>query len=148
MDVEVKIIPKTENEYVRIGCYREDERVEEIRQFVRTRQGCLEGWKDGRSYSLPVTEIYYAETVDDRSFIYLKEDWYESRRRLYDLEEILSASHFIRISKSVIVNLMKIESIRPALNGRFLCRLKNDEEVIISRKYVPDVRAKLRGGKA
>ena len=53
--------------------------------------------------------------------------------------------HFVRISKSIIVNLMKVVSIKPALNGRFVCKLRNEEEVIISRKYVPDVKKKLRG---
>ena len=32
--------------------------------------------------------------------------------------------------------MMKIVAIKPALNGRFLCQLKNNENVIISRKYV------------
>ena len=146
MDVEVRIIQPTEKEYVRIGCHKADERVKEIAQFVHRQQGTLEVWKDGGQYSIPVTDVYYVEAVDDRTFVYQKKEWYESRRRLYDLEEFLEPYHFVRISKSIIVNLMKIVSIKPALNGRFLCRLKNEEEVIISRKYVPEVRKILRGG--
>ena len=49
----------------------------------------------------------------------------------------------MRISKSVIVNLMKVDYIKPALNGRYMCRLTNSEDVIISRKYVPEFREKL-----
>ena len=92
-----------------------------------------------------ITDIYYIEAVDDRTYLYLENECYESRRRLYEFEEILPERSFVRISKSVIVNMMKIVAIRPALNGRFLCQLKNDENVIISRKYVPEVREKLRG---
>ena len=40
--------------------------------------------------------------------------------------------------------MMKIVAIKPALNGRFLCQLKNNENVIISRKYVPEIKEKLR----
>ncbi|MCI7234323.1 MAG: LytTR family transcriptional regulator DNA-binding domain-containing protein [Oscillospiraceae bacterium] len=32
---------------------------------------------------------------------------------------------------------MKIESVSPALNGRFTAHMKNGERVIISRQYVP-----------
>ena len=84
-------------------------------------------------------------SVDDHIYLYLENECYKSRRRLYEFEEILPERSFVRISKSIIVNMMKIVAIRPALNGRFLCRLKNDENVIISRKYVPEVREKLRG---
>ena len=35
-----------------------------------------------------------------------------------------------------MLNIMKVDSIKPALNGRFSCILRNGEEVIISRKYV------------
>ncbi|MBO7453663.1 MAG: LytTR family transcriptional regulator, partial [Clostridiales bacterium] len=46
----------------------------------------------------------------------------------------------LRISKSVILNIMKADSIKPALNGRFRCKLTNGEDVIISRKYVSEFR--------
>ena len=48
----------------------------------------------------------------------------------------------------MIVNLMKITSVRPALNGRFLAVLKNGEEIIISRKYVPSLKNILKGGES
>ena len=54
----------------------------------------------------------------------------------------------IRVSKSMIVNLMKITSVRPALNGRFSAVLKNGEEIIISRKYVPALKQILKGGES
>ena len=53
----------------------------------------------------------------------------------------------MRISKSVVVNLMKIKALKPAMNGRFSAVLSNGEEVIISRKYVPCLKEKIRGGK-
>lgn len=83
------------------------------------------------------------ESVDDRTFIYLSGDCYETSHKLYELEEILNERRFIRISKSVIVNLLKIECVKPALNGRYLCHLKNGEDVIISRKYVHEFKEKL-----
>ena len=145
MDVEVKLIHPKENEYVKIGCHEVDERVKEIIGFVKSRQGSLEGVLNGEVFSIPIMDIYYVESVDEKTFLYLKDKTYESGKRLYELEDVLEPHHFARISKSLIVNLMKIDSIKPFVNARFLCKLKNGEEVIISRKYVQDLKKKLRG---
>jgi DNA-binding LytR/AlgR family response regulator len=42
---------------------------------------------------------------------------------------------------------MKLESISPALNGRFTAHMKNGEEIIISRQYVPEIKCAVLGGK-
>ena len=146
MEITVKKIGESEKEYIEIGCHRKDERVDEIIRFIRSREGILKGTKEDRQYSLALPDILYIEAVDEKTFIYLEKDCYESCRRLYEFEEALASRNFARISKSVVVNLMKITSIRPSLNGRFSCVLTNGEQVIISRKYVPDIREKLRGG--
>jgi DNA-binding LytR/AlgR family response regulator len=145
MDIRIINIGEQEQEYIEIGCHRTDQRVEEIVRFLKSRQGAVEGMKNDRQYRLPVVDIFYIESVDDRTFIYLEQDCYESRKKLYEFEEVLASRRFARISKAVIINLMKIVSISPALNGRFLCKLTNGEEVIISRKYVPEIKEKLKG---
>lgn len=145
MDIRIVNIGEDSREYIEIGCHKTDEHIEEIVSFVKSRQGAVEGIKDERRYRIPVVDIFYIESVDDRTFIYLERDCYESRKKLYEFEEVLASRRFARISKAVVINLMKIVSISPALNGRFLCKLTNGEEVIISRKYVPEIKEKLKG---
>ena len=145
MDIKIVTIGESEPEYIEIGCHKNDENIEEIVHFIKSRQGAVDGMKADRQYKLLVVDIFYIESVDDRTFIYLEKDCYESRKKLYEFEEVLASRNFARISKAVIINLMKIVSISPALNGRFLCRLTNGEEVIISRKYVPAIKEKLKG---
>ena len=48
-----------------------------------------------------------------------------------------------RCSKAMILNLAKVRSVAPSLNGRFEARLTNGESVIISRQYVPDLKKRL-----
>ena len=67
--------------------------------------------------------------------------------RIYELEEMLNKKSFVRVQKGMIVNLMKINSIKPGLSGRYVASLKNGEEVIISRNYVPDLKEALKGGR-
>ena len=145
MEIEIKKIAENEKEYIEIGCHKVDDSINEIVRFVKARQGSVEAFRDREQFRIPLTDIYYIESVDDRTFIYLKEDCYEARKRLVEFESVLAGREFLRISKSVIVNIMKVTAIKPALNGRFLCQLNNGETVIISRKYVPDVKEKLKG---
>ena len=72
MEVDVEIIGSDRNEYVKIGCHKVDERVKDIERYVKLRQGSIEGIREGRQYTVPVSDILYAESVDERSFIYLK----------------------------------------------------------------------------
>ena len=143
MEIEICEIGYDKKEYIKIGCHKVDSNVKEIVNFIKSRQGSIDV-KDGEmKYNIPIVDIFYVESVDDRTFIYLSGDCYETAHKLYELEEILNERRFIRISKSVIVNLLKIECVKPALNGRYLCHLKNGEDVIISRKYVPKFKEKL-----
>jgi len=92
---------------------------------------------DGQAEQLPPSDIYYAESVDLKTFVYSAKTVYRSMMKLYELEEVLNRSDFLRISKQVIVNVKKIKSVAPAGDSRFQATLTNGEKVIISRQYVP-----------
>ena len=146
MKLEVRKVPETEPEMVEIRCHQVTDEVRELISFVKSRQGQLTASQDGQRFEIPVVDLFYAEAVDERVFLYTARDSYEIRMKLYELESLLKNRHFLRISKGMLVNLMKISSVRPALNGRFSALLKNGEEVIISRKYVPALKQTLKGG--
>ena len=148
MKLEVRKVPESEPETVEIRYHWITEEIREIVSFVNSRQGQLSATRDGQRFEVPVVDLFYAESVDDRVFLYTASDSYEIRMKLYELEELLKNQSFLRISKSMLVNLMKIASVRPALNGRFSALLKNGEEIIISRKYVPAFKRVLKGGES
>ena len=89
---------------------------------------------------LPVDEIFYCESVDRKIFVYDAKQVYETDLKLYELEEILGDSSFMRITQSTIVNLSKIRLISPGSNARLTAILDNDEKLVISRKYVAEMR--------
>ena len=148
MKLEIRKVPESEPETVEIRYHWITEEIREIVSFVKSRQGQLSATRDGQRFEVPVMDLFYAESVDDRVFLYTASDSYEIRMKLYELEELLKNQSFLRISKSMLVNLMKIASVRPALNGRFSALLKNGEEIIISRKYVPAFKRVLKGGES
>ena len=148
MKLEIRKVPESEPETVEIRYHWITEKIREIVSFVKSRQGQLSATRDGQRFEVPVVDLFYAESVDDRVFLYTASDSYEIRMKLYELEELLKNQSFLRISKSMLVNLMKIASVRPALKGRFSALLKNGEEIIISRKYVPAFKRVLKGGES
>ena len=148
MKLETRKIPESEPETVEIRYHWVTDEIQEIISFVKSRQGQLSATRDGQRFEVPVMDLLYAESVDERLFLYTAGDSYEIRMKLYELEEMLKNKCFFRASKSMIVNLMKITSVRPALNGRFSAVLKNGEEIIISRKYVPELKQMLKGGES
>jgi len=97
---------------------------------------------DDQALLLPITDIFYAESVDLKTFVYASKTVYRSKLKLYELEEQLNNNDFLRISKQIIVNVKKIKSVAPAGAGNFIAKLANDEKVIISRKYVPDLKVR------
>lgn len=145
MDVEIEKVAEDKNELVLIRCHAVTKEVREIAAFVKSRQGSLSGGKDGRQYEIAVPDIDYIESVDGKTFLYTKDQVYETSYRIYELEDRLRSGHFLRVSKAMLLNLMKIRSIKPALNGRFAAVLQSGEEVIISRSYVRGLKAALRG---
>ena len=111
MEIEICEIGYDKKEYIKIGCHKVDSNVKEIVNFIKSRQGSIDVKNGEMKYNIPIVDIFYVESVDDRTFIYLSGDCYETAHKLYELEEILNERRFIRISKSVIVNLLKIECV-------------------------------------
>lgn len=136
---------KTQPETVEIYCHKISDEVKEIVAYVKSRQGQLTGTLDERQFEIAVGDIFYIETVDNKTFMYTQNNVYETKQKLYELEELLRDKRFLRISKSTLLNLMKISSIKPALNGRFTAVLRSGEEMVISRKYVPQFKKTLKG---
>ena len=96
---------------------------------------------------VPIRDILYFDATDNRVFAYTKDNCFETRKKLFEIEELLANSSFLRISKNAIVNIKSIDHLSPEFNGRFIASLKNGEDNIISRGYVPELKKKLGIGK-
>lgn len=130
---------------ITIKCGIIDKHLEKLIAQIRLYSFSIIGKKDGQSFQVQLADVYYFESLEDRVFIYLKDDMFESDLRLYELEKSLSDSRFMRISKSVILNIEQLKSVRALLNGRYEGTLKNHEKVLISRHYVAGFKAKFLG---
>ena len=124
-DVEITInCPHMDNQLARL--------IKQIHQLHIT----LTGTREGRTYSLFMDNLYYIESIDNQTFLYEEKEVYKSDLKLYEFDQLLLDTHFIRISKNLIVNTAHIDNVRALLNGKFEASLTNNEKVIVNRHYV------------
>lgn len=131
-----------EEDQVIIKCHQMTSELLHIITLLKMQNGLI-GYDGNKIHRIYLTEIYYIEVVDNKTFLYCKDKFYESKQKLYEIEECLVNSDLIRVSKSTILNLSKITSVSPALSGRFEATLSNGEKLIISRQYVRDLKKRL-----
>ncbi len=145
MNVTIKHIDETKCEQVIIECVKVTPQIKDIENYVLNSDMTLSGILNERTYKLNISNIFYFEAVDEKVFAYTLKDVYEIKLRLYEAEQKYRDNYFIRCSKSFLINIMKIDSISPALNGRFTAHMKNGENIIISRQYVKELKDALLG---
>ena len=143
MNVTITENPALDDIEVSVACPRIDERVQRIVSALGTSDRALVGERDGATYRLDVDDVCYAETVDGKTFLYTADAVYQTPLKLYELEERLAGTEFVRASKQMLVNFDHVASIRPALNARLQLMLDNGEAVIVSRQYAPVTKRKL-----
>ena len=95
----------------------------------------LMGIKDGAETPLSISDIFYFEAVEKRTFACLQKEVFEVFLTLKEAEERFGSLGFVRISKSVVVNLYRVRSVKNDFEMRALICLDNQETLIISRHY-------------
>ena len=142
MKVTVNKTDSYENESAVINAVTVTDDIRNAVDILRGSGASIPVVSEGDTLMLRASSIYYIESVDKRTYVYTKDACYETKYRLYELEEILGVN-FLRCSKAMIVNIRKIRSVRAELNARLSAELLNGERLIISRGYVKDLKKKL-----
>lgn len=117
--------------------------IEKIITALRMLDSQITVSKDGESYILDAAKIVYVESVDRRTFVYTEKDCFESRLKLYEIEEMLCSMGFLRISKSCLVQLKYIRSLKAEINRKLRLTLENGEQIIVSRQYADELKQRL-----
>ena len=136
--MKVTILEKKadEEDELIVKCDYLDESLTKLINQFKTGKGKMNFYKDGKIVFVEPDEVLYFESVDDTVFAYTKDSVFETKSKLYQLEEELPASIFFRANKAVIVNLDKIDSLAPVFGGRFEAVLENGYKVVVSRNYL------------
>ena len=130
-------------------------RYREMNEIVETIISVAEGktqkisavW-EGSKILLRPEEVFYFENVDGTTYAYLKDKVVNVSQSLRELSFVYERRGFFRCSKSMVLNIYKIESLKSEPGNRIQATMENGERVIISRKYAKQFRQILKGGRA
>ena len=140
MRVTEKLVKNPEEEGLTLEYIRLTKDFEEIKEYVQHKGDTLTGYKQTKEkVSVRIEDILYFETVDGLVFAYTVDSVYEMKGRLYQVEEKIKRRTICRASKTMLVNVEHITSVRTALNGRLYARMEDGEEILITRKYAKEI---------
>lgn len=99
--------------------------------------------KKGKDIILLDFEDVFMFRVEDKQVkVFTENKEYLIKKPLYQIEDGLDY-YFVRISKSTIINLRKVERVAPSFKGMMFVSLKNGLTDNISRKYLPSFKSAL-----
>ena len=90
-------------------------------------------------------EVLYCESVDDHTFVYTAAGVYGVGQSLTAIADAFARLGFFRCSRSMVVNLTAMKTLKSAANGRIIATLVNGERILVSRRYAGALRDRLRG---
>ena len=145
MKVRIELDPQMDEPEMIIRAPRLTEDVARLQQLILEQKMTPLTFYKGRSeYFVDVSEILFFETDGEKIYGHTREEAYEVRQKLYELEEILPIA-FCRISKSTIVNTKQIYSIEKSFSGTSTVNFyQTHKQVHVSRHYYQLLKERLK----
>ncbi len=95
---------------------------------------------DGSKVKIGLSEVYYIENVERKLFIYTEKEVYRLDYSMPEIEAMTLDTGLVRISRTCIMNTDHLKEIRQVKNSRLEAVLDNGEIIIVSRKYLKDIK--------
>ena len=123
-----------------------DDAVNGLIRKIRSMNAGFNAVMDGRQVKIGLPEVYYIENVERKIFIYTSKDVYRLDSSMSDLENMMPDTGLVRISRTCIMNTDHLKEIRQIKNSRLEAVLDNEEMLIVSRKYLKDIKRVFQKG--
>lgn len=146
MNLNIKIDNNVKEPEVLITTASMTDEVNRVVDFVNSLDSVttvISGMKDEKIELLEQQKIIRAYAEGGNVYVVTDNGRYKVRLRLFEVEERLLSSEFIRISKSEIVNLKKVKSLDLSFVGTICMELSNGEQCYVSRRNVSIIKKKL-----
>ena len=117
MKVEVQIDDNFKENKVIIQAKEMNDEISELMKKLSNQKDKITVFLGEDTYFIKEDEIETVFSNDGKVFIQTEKQKFQSKSRLYELEQLLSEDKFIRISNSEIVNFEKVQNINTKLTG-------------------------------
>lgn len=117
-----------------------DQTVEQLVNKIKNLSISFTGKADGKTFSIDISDIYYIENVERKIFLYSKKDIYRFDGNMTDIDQAIVDTDLVRISRTCFMNVSHLREIMQMKNSHLEAVLDNGEKLIVSRKYLKDIK--------
>ena len=146
MKIRIEVNNKIKENEVIIRCSELSEDVKNIQIMLDdmlSHKKDITFYRDVTEYYLSLEEILFFETEENGICAHTINNIYNVKYKLYELEEFLPG-HFMRVSKSTILNTNHIYSITRSISSSSKVEFQNThKQVFVSRYYYKPLNIKL-----
>jgi len=114
--------------------------VERIVSFIESTGIQIPCYSDDGMELISASGIYYIESVDKKTIVCGGKKNYQVKDPLYKIYKKLENTGFVQINKYCILNVNKLEKIRPLGSSHMEAVLTNGKCLYITRKYLSDIK--------
>lgn len=143
LKIEIFVDENAADLNISVTCKRLTPEIEKMLATLRMMNHQLTAKKNEETYLLDIAQVIYIESVDRKCFIYTSDEIYESDFRLYELEHQLEEYGFFRISKSSLIHLQNVRTLKAEINRKIRITMSNGEQIIASRQYADELKKRL-----
>lgn len=144
MLLEIKIDEKcTETRVMIVSSEMNDEVSEIVKKLSAQPSFILAGFRNSEMAILNPDEIIRIYAARQKVYAVTGDGEYTLRLRIYEIEDRLSSSGFLRISSSEIINLKKVQGFDLDYSGTICVNFKNGSTAFASRRYVAKIKQTL-----
>ncbi len=141
MNIEIKIDKKIKENKIIVQVNEMTDEISNIINLLKsTNNEKLKVYLDEELYFIDENDIETVYSSDGKVFVKANDKDYQSKMRLYELENILNKKTFLRISKSEIININKVKSINTNLIGTIIITFFNGNKTYSSRRYISKIK--------
>lgn len=125
---------------------KNDKKVEEIYQLLQAMAFTIECTRDGRKKQVNLSDISYFEARGRKTTAVIDGLEYDTALRLYQVLEKYANIGFVQVNKYTILNINQLDSIVPLQNSKIEAHLKGGANIMVTRKYVVNIKDALSKG--
>lgn len=145
MKIRIEFTENSMEEEVIIRCSSLNDEIQAIQKAVADiasgRQRFV-FYRGDTEYYLSLRDVLFFETDAREVSVHTIDNVYQTRYKLYELEELLPG-HFMRVSKSTILNVEAIYSMTRNLSSCIVQFQNTHKQVYVSRYYYKPLKAKM-----
>lgn len=114
-----------------------------IKKPVTQNADVVFGKKNNLIHKVKLENVLYFEAMDKKVYAITKNEKYEVNQKLFEIEEFCADKRFMRISKSVVLNLDRIDSVKLEEDRSCKVFLSPQLSVRVSRAYIKEFRLQI-----